>query len=73
MRKRNLRVEPVDRLDAFSAHLGRPACAGLGHQRWAAEFVAHDRDRGLAVDDPLGHRVAVRAGERGGHVVSVTR
>jgi hypothetical protein len=29
--------------------------------------VAHDRDRGLAVDDLLGHRVAVRAGEHGGH------
>jgi hypothetical protein len=34
--------------------MGGPADAGLGHQRRAAEFVAHDRDRGLAVDDQLG-------------------
>jgi hypothetical protein len=32
-----------------------PARPGLGQQRRALEFVAHDRDRGLAVDDPLGH------------------
>jgi hypothetical protein len=34
-------------------------------------FVEDDRDRGLAVDDLLGHRVAVRAGEHRGHGVSV--
>jgi hypothetical protein len=40
-----------------------PADAGLSHQQRAAEFVAHDRDRGLAVADLLGHHVARRAGE----------
>jgi hypothetical protein len=35
--------------------------------------VAHDRDRGLAIDDLLRHRVALRAGDNGGHGVGVRR
>jgi hypothetical protein len=50
-----------------------PADAALSQQRRAAEYVAHDRQLRLAVDNLLGHRIAVRAGERGGHGASVPR
>jgi len=50
-----------------------PAGANLGQQRRAAELVADDRQLRLAVDDLIGHRVATRACEDGGHGVSVTR
>ncbi len=45
------RVESVDHRDVQRPWAGQRA--GLVHQRRAAEFMAHDRDHGLAVDDLL--------------------
>jgi hypothetical protein len=68
---------------ALSAHLLR-SLLGAEREAWSsavemlvhhflrsAGFVTHDRDRGLTVDYRLRHRVAMRAGEQGGHGVSV--
>ena len=67
----------VVRIAAASAvTLTRPATRGAddGSMRWSvgpAEVVAHDRQLRVAVDNQLGHCVTVRAGEHGGHGVSV--
>ena len=53
-------------LDSVAGAL-RPAGADLGLQGWAAKGMTHHRQLRFAVDEKLGGRVAVLAGEHDAH------